>query len=91
MIDTIIPHAMEAEKAQSNFNVMLNMVVDNGEMVQIVAKNGNAFLVREDDFRGMLETMYLNSIPGLVESIKAADAEPDEECIRLEEINWDEI
>lgn len=34
------------------------------------------------------ETLYLISVPGFVESIRAAEKEPDEELIKLEEIDW---
>ena len=41
----------------------------------------NAVLVSEEDWNSLQETMYLYSIPGMVESIKAASQEPLSECI----------
>ena len=35
-----------------------------------------------------METMYLNSVPGLVDEIKAAAAEPLEECVPENEVEW---
>ena len=35
-------------------------------------------LLSEEDYRGLLETVHLCSIPGMVESIKAVQAEPRE-------------
>ena len=37
---------------------------------------------------GMEETLYLQSIPGLWESIEKASATPLSECIPLEEFKW---
>lgn len=35
----------------------------------IVGKTGNAVLISEDDFRALQETLFLNNIPGMAESI----------------------
>ena len=35
----------------------------------IVGKTGNAVLISEDDFRALQETLFLNNIPGMTESI----------------------
>ena len=40
-----------------------------------------------DELRGLLETMHLQSIPGMVESIKEAQEAPESEW--LEDIGWD--
>ncbi len=40
----------------------------------------NAVLVSEEDWNSLQETIYLYSIPGLVESILEADKEPLSEC-----------
>ena len=50
------------------------------EPALIVSKNGNAVLVSEDDWNAIQETLYLNSIPGMTESIIEAGKEPLEEC-----------
>ena len=43
-------------------------------------KGKNAVLVSEDDWLALQETIYLNSIPGMAESILEASAEPLSEC-----------
>lgn len=40
------------------------------EPILIVSKKGNAVLVSESDWNAMQETVYLNSIPGMVESMR---------------------
>ena len=42
--------------------------------------SGNAVLISEDDWNAIQETLYLNSIPGMAESIIAADKEPLANC-----------
>ena len=50
------------------------------EPILIVGKRGNAVLISEDDWNVIQETLYLNSIPGMTESIIAADKEPLTNC-----------
>ena len=40
----------------------------------------NAVLISEDDWRAIEETLYLNAIPNMTQSILAADEEPLSEC-----------
>ena len=46
----------------------------------MTTKNGNAVIISETDYKSMLETLHLCSIPGMEDSIKAAAAEPLEAC-----------
>ena len=53
------------------------------EPTLIVSKKGNAVLVSENDWNAIQETVYLNSIPGMVESIKKRNGNADRRlCIR---------
>ncbi|HMB53013.1 MAG TPA: hypothetical protein VKU40_06850 [Thermoanaerobaculia bacterium] len=42
--------------------------------------------IQERDWRALLETVYLMSIPGLADSIREGQETPVEECI--EELDW---
>lgn len=59
----------------------VEQAVTYGEIVNVSTKKGNAVLMSEDDYKGLMETVHLCSIPGMVDSIKAAQAEPVEECV----------
>lgn len=68
-------------RAQKNLAQLVSDVNENGIPVIIAADSGeNAVLVSEDEWNSMQETLYLYSIPGMVESIKAAEREPLSEC-----------
>ena len=54
----------------------------------IVSKKGNAVLVSENDWNAIQETVYLNSIPGMVESIKKGMETPIEDCVSEEDVEW---
>ena len=59
----------------------VDQAVSYGEVVNVSTKNGNAVLLSEADYNAMMETLYLTSIPGMADSIKAAAKEPLEDCV----------
>ena len=58
------------------------------EPTLIVSKKGNAVLVSESDWNAIQETVYLNSIPGMVESIKKGMETPIEDCVSEKDEEW---
>ena len=75
-----------ANIAQEDFYKILDTVIELGESVSIATDKGAAILIGQEEWSGMLETLYLQSIPGMVESIKLAKEAPASE--RLEDIGW---
>ncbi len=59
----------------------VDQAVTYGEVVNVSTKNGNAVILSEADYNAMIETLFLTSIPGMTDSIRAAAAEPPEECV----------
>ena len=66
------------------FNII--KTVQNSDAVTITSKDGNAVLVSEDEWNGIKETLYLLSIPGMLESILESSAEDISEMDRWEDI-----
>lgn len=59
------------------------------EALHVTQADGNDFVILSaSDWRAIEETIYLNRIPDMAESIKAAAAEPLEQGTRLEELDW---
>ena len=58
------------------------------EPTLIVGKNGNAVLLSEEDWNAIQETLFLNSISGMTESIINGMETPIEDCIPEEQVNW---
>lgn len=59
----------------------VDQAVTFGDVVNVSTKNGNAVILSETDYNSMVETLHLSSIPGMVDSILAAEAEPIESCV----------
>ena len=77
MIDAL--HNMkqvQLKDAQENFEQLFENVMVSGEPVEILKETGNAILVSEEIWRGMIETLNLVSISGVPETIRAGMREP---------------
>lgn len=55
---------------------LIDEVSESSQPVQIAGKRSNAVLLAEADWRSIQETLYLLSIPGMGESIRAGMEEP---------------
>ena len=66
----------------------MNRAIEWGEVINVSTKDGNAVVMNEDDYRGLMETVHLMSIPGMADSIKAAAAEPIADGVPAEELEW---
>ena len=75
-----------ATKARGSLYSLIDEVNESHEPIQITGKRGNAVLIAEDDWRSIRETIFLNSIPGMVDSIKQARAEGIEAGAK--ELDW---
>ncbi len=65
--------------AQEQLNSLVEQAAEH-KPVLITGAHANAVLVAEDDWRGMQETLYLLSIPGMREKILEGGKIPFSEC-----------
>ena len=71
-----------------NIYQMMETAIKYNEPINISTKNGNAVLISEEDYNGLMETLYIESIPGLKESILEGAKTPIEDCISEDEVEW---
>ena len=77
--------AITASEARAQLYRLLDQIAESHEPVLITGKRNRAVMVGEDDWRAMMETLYLLSIPGMRESIRKGLKTPLEACTdRLE-------
>ena len=67
---------VQLNDAQENFEQIFEDVLLGGEPVEILKETGNAILVSEEFYRGMIETLNLVSIPGVRETVRSGMREP---------------
>jgi len=68
-------------KARANLYQTVSEVNESSQPITITNNRGkNAVLIGEEDWKVIQETLYLNSIPGLSQSILASKEEDLSEC-----------
>jgi antitoxin YefM len=68
-----------ASEARKQLFKLVDRVKETHDPVYIVGKRNSAFLVSEEDWRAVQETLYLTSIPGMRKSIQDGLNTPIEE------------
>ncbi len=73
---------------QKNISVLLARTIKSNEPLSIHTEDGNAVLLSDEDYRGMMETVRLLSLPGMREKLLEGKAEPLSECVPENEVEW---
>ncbi|BAQ67040.1 type II toxin-antitoxin system Phd/YefM family antitoxin [Geminocystis sp. NIES-3709] len=59
----------------------LNQAIEKNQPILLKGETGNAVLISESEWNAIQETLYLSSIPNMIESIKKGGKTPLSECI----------
>ncbi len=78
--------AIPVTTARSQLYRLIDQVNEDSEPLVITGQRGNAVLVGEEDWRAIQETLYLESVPGIMDSIRNARREGIE--AGSEELDW---
>ena len=73
---------------RKNLFGMLEQTIKFNEPVNISTKDGNAIVISEEDYNGLMETLYLSSIPAMKEKIIEGLKTPLDECLPEDEVQW---
>ncbi|MCL2786112.1 MAG: type II toxin-antitoxin system Phd/YefM family antitoxin [Methanomassiliicoccaceae archaeon] len=72
---------INASEARANlYNLIEEAMTDP---VRITSKRGTVIMISEEEWEGILETMYLMGVPGLMDDIKEARETPRSEMTRV--------
>ena len=67
--------AVSAAHARSNLYRLVDRVNEDSEPLTITGQRWNAVLISESDWHAIQETLALEAVPGLTESIRQARSE----------------
>ena len=73
---------------RKNIFNFLEQTIKYNEPVNIRTKAGNAVIISEEDYNGLMETVYLSSIPQQREKIIEGLHTPLDECLPENEVEW---
>lgn len=77
-----------ATNFRKNIFHMLEQTIKYNEPVNISTKDGNAVVISEEDYNGLMETLYLCSIPGMRDTIQEGIQTPASACVPEDEVEW---
>ena len=67
--------------ARNNLFELVEEVLEKNEVYRITSKKANVVLLSDEDYSGIMETLYLTSIPGMREKLIEGLNTPVEECV----------
>lgn len=73
---------------RKNLFEYINQAVEFNDVINVNTKSGNAVIISEDDYNGLMETLYLSSNPVVKQEITDGMKTPIEECIPEDEVEW---
>lgn len=73
-------------QARTNLFKLAERVVNYNDTINVTTKDGSFVMMSEEDYNGLIETLYLYSIPGMQKSIQEGIDTPLDECA---EIDWE--
>ncbi len=79
--------SLSLPEATQNLDNLINQITETHEPVMIKGTHNDVVIVSKEDWSAIQETIYLNSIPGYVDSIKEIIDSPREEWINAKDLN----
>lgn len=73
---------------RKNLFEYINQAVEFNDVINVNTKSGNAVIISEDDYNGLIETLYLSSNPAVKQEIVDGMKTPVEDCIPEDEVEW---
>ena len=73
---------------RKNVFSLLEQTIKYNEPLSINTKAGNAIVLSEEDYNGMIETIYLMSVPTMKEKLLEGKRTSLSECISENEVEW---
>ena len=78
-----------ANDFRKNLKAYVDKTIMENQVLRVKRRNGENFVVLgESDWNAIEETLFLNRVPGLVDSIREAADEPMEMGTPLEDLDW---
>ena len=79
-------HSLTASAARANLYRLIDETSESHQPITIAGKRHSAVLCSAEDWSAIQETLYLLSIPNMLESIQEGRSEPAEE--RATKLDW---
>ena len=80
---------ISANEFRAHLKREVDRVVEDRRVLRVTRRRGGDFVVlAADDWSAIEETLFLNRVPGLVDSVHEAATEPLDEGVKLQDLDW---
>lgn len=80
---------VSANEFRTHLKSKVDEVIENHTVLRVRRRRGGDFVVLSaEDWTAVEETLFLNRIPGLADSLHKAAAEPLDKGTELEDLEW---
>ncbi|MCD7859805.1 MAG: type II toxin-antitoxin system Phd/YefM family antitoxin [Firmicutes bacterium] len=73
---------------RQNIFTFIEQTVKHNEPVNVSTKDGNAIVLSEADYNGLMETLDILSIPAMKDKLLTGKATPVADCVPESEVEW---
>lgn len=70
-----------ASNLRKNLFEYLNSAIEFNDVINVNTKKGNAVILSEQEYNGLMETLYLCSIPGMKERLEGGLNAKEDDCV----------
>ena len=67
---------------------LIEQTIKYNEPINISTKNGNAVVLSEEDYNSLIETLYIESIPGFKDELIKRGNAGEEDFVDEDEVEW---
>ena len=73
---------------RKNIFALLEQTIKYNEPLSVSTKSGSVVVLSEEDYRGLTESLYLSSVPGMKEKLLDGKSAPLSDCVAEDELDW---
>lgn len=73
---------------RKNLFEYIDQAITYNDVININTKKGNAVIMSEEEYNGLMETLHITAVPGLTESILESAKEPLDSMANADELEW---
>ena len=73
---------------RNNIFSLLEQTIKYNEPLSVSTKSGSVVVLSEEDYRGLTESLYLSSVPGMKEKLLDGKSTPLSDCVAEDELDW---
>lgn len=77
-----------ATALRNNLFNMLSNTIKYNETINVNTKDGNAVIISEEEYNGMIATLELSTNKSLRDKIISGKEAPLQDCVSIDEVKW---